>query len=178
MVSGRQIAETDGVQRMSKSLGNYIGVTEPPEEMFGKLMSIPDSVMSTYYELLLGEDRDSALAPAEAKRELGRRIVERFHPGEAAAAESHFDLLHKDGGVPDEIEEVTISATGTVHLPALLAKHFNLSRSDARRLLGQGGVKIQGEPLTGDQLDVAPERLDGAVLQVGKRKFRRIRLEG
>ncbi len=165
---------TDGVQRMSKSLGNYIGVTEPAEEMFGKLMSIPDSVMDTYYELLLGEERDKSAPPVEAKRELGRRIVERFHPGEGQNAEAHFDRLHKDREQPDEIEEVTIAADGQIHMPALLADHFGVSRSEARRLLGQGGVKIEGQAVA--DLDVAAEKIDGAVVQVGKRKFRRIKL--
>jgi tyrosyl-tRNA synthetase len=140
-------------------------------------MSIPDSVMDTYYELLLGEDLDKSASPVDAKRELGRRIVERFHPGGGEAAEAHFDRLHKDHAMPDEIDEVTIEADGQVHLPALLAEHFDVSRSEARRLLEQGGVKIEGEPVGSDEFDVDPERLDGAVLQVGKRKFRRVRVK-
>src|SRR5215218_8706162 len=94
---------TDGVQKMSKSLGNYVGVTDPPEEMFGKLMSIPDEAMAEYYRLLLGTEQP-ATPPNEAKRELGRRIVDRFHgEGAGAAAEERFNQVIRDHGVPDEI---------------------------------------------------------------------------
>jgi tyrosyl-tRNA synthetase len=172
---------TDGERRMSKSYGNYIGVTEPPEEMFGKAMRVPDSAMGTYYELLLGEQLDPSVAAVESKRALGRRIVERFHGVDAAtAAEAHFDRLHKERALPDEIEEVTLAANelsdGKVHLPAVMANHFGVSRSEARRLLEQGGVKLEGETLVGGELDMEAERLDGAVLQVGKRRFRRVRI--
>jgi tyrosyl-tRNA synthetase len=164
----------DGERRMAKSLGNYVGVTDPPEEMFGKLMSVPDSAMATYYELLLGDDMDPAQPPVKQKRALARRIVERFHGEKAAAdAEAQFDRVHKDHRAPEEIEEVTI-ANDMNHLPALLSEHFGMSRSEARRTLAQGGVKLDGEPLTQDDLDVSADRLDGAVLQVGRRKFRRI----
>jgi tyrosyl-tRNA synthetase len=173
---------TDGERRMSKSLDNYIGLSEPPEEMFGKLMRVPDSAMDTYYELLIGEPRDRTLLAVEAKRALGRGLVERFYGASAAAvAERHFDRLHKEHGLPDEIEEVSISADdsdgGKVHLPALIAKHFGVSRGEARRLLAQGGVKLDGEPLDGAELDIDVGRLDGRALQVGKRRFRRLRLD-
>src|SRR3954452_17534019 len=96
----------DGVRRMSKSLGNYVGVTDPPEEMFGKLMRIPDEVMSTYYELLLGEELAPDDEPMVAKRALARRIVERFHDPEAPkAAEARFDTVHVDHEIPDDIPE-------------------------------------------------------------------------
>ncbi len=116
----------DGERRMSKSLGNYVGVTDPPDEMFGKLMSLPDSVMGTYYELLLGSERDSSLPAVDAKRMLGRRIVERFWgPDAAAEAEAHFDRVHKRHLPPEEMEELEISAghmsDGKVHLPAVIA---------------------------------------------------------
>ena len=171
----------DGERRMSKSLGNYVGVTDPPEEMFGKLMSLPDSAMETYYELLLGEALDRALPAVQAKRTLGRAIVERFWGPEAAPeAERHFDRLHKQHLPPEEIEELTLSSgattDGRAHLPAVIAEAFGVSRSEARRQLGQGGVRLDGEPLSGDELDLEAERLDGAVLQVGRRQFRRIRL--
>jgi tyrosyl-tRNA synthetase len=168
----------DGERRMSKSLGNYIGVTDPPEEMFGKVMRIPDRTMDVYYELLLGEERPRELSAVEAKRALGRRLVGRFH-GEAAArpAEAHFDRIHVEHRPPEEVEEVQLGeglvANGKVHLPALIAEHFGTSRSEARRLLGQGGVRLDGEPLTEAELDIEVARLDGAVLQVGKRQFRR-----
>jgi len=169
----------DGERRMAKSLGNYVGVTETPEEMFGKLMSLPDAAMPIYYELLLGEAMDADLAPVQQKRALARRIVERFHhPGAATAAEAHFDRVHKEHAVPADVEEIELSASdlrnGQVHLPALLATHFGISRSEARRLLAQGGVRLDGEALGEGDLDVPPERLSGAVLQVGRRKFRRI----
>jgi tyrosyl-tRNA synthetase len=171
----------DGERRMSKSLGNYVGVTDPPEEMFGKLMSLPDAAMGTYYTLLLGEELDPARPAVEAKRALGRRIVERFWGGEAAEeAEQHFDRVHKEHLPPEAVEEVTLTAgemtDGTAHLPAVIAAHFGTSRSEARRLLGQGGVKLNGEALGPDDLDLELARLDGALLQVGRRQFRRLRL--
>jgi len=166
---------TDGVQKMSKSYGNYVGVTDAPEEMFGKLMSIPDSVMDDYYLLLLGEELDRSRHPGEAKRELGRRLVDRYHgEGAGAAAEQQFDQVHVRGELPDEIPTKRVDPSGTVHLPALLAEQFGLSTSEARRLLAQGGVKLDGEPLGAGDLDVQADRLIGRVLQVGKRRFVRI----
>jgi tyrosyl-tRNA synthetase len=171
----------DGDRRMSKSYGNYIGVTEAPEEIFGKTMRVPDSAMGTYYELLTDATPDSGTAPVEQKRALARELVARFHgPQAAAEAERHFDRVHKEHQPPEEVEEVEVSRgalrDGVVHLPALLADHFGVSRSEARRLLGQGGVRLDGEPLGPDELDVEAGRLDGGVLQVGRRKFRRVRL--
>jgi tyrosyl-tRNA synthetase len=171
----------DGERRMSKSLGNYVGVTDPPDEMFGKLMSLPDSAMGTYYELLLGDELDRAVPPVEAKRALARRIVERFWDAAAAEeAERHFDRVHKQHLPPEEIEELEVSSRhmsdGSVHLPAVIADGFGISRSEARRQLGQGGVRLDGEPVGAGDLDVEPGRLDGAVLQVGRRQFRRLRL--
>jgi tyrosyl-tRNA synthetase len=171
----------DGERRMSKSLGNYVGVTDPPEEMFGKLMRLPDSAMETYYDLLLGEPLDPSIPAVGSKRALGRRIVARFCGEEAAsAAERHFDRVHKEHLPPEEVEEITLSARdlsdGRAHLPAVIAEHFGTSRSEARRLLGQGGVKLDGEPLGADDLDLELTRLDGAVLQVGRRQFRRVRV--
>jgi tyrosyl-tRNA synthetase len=169
----------DGVRRMSKSLGNYVGVTDPPEEMFGKLMRIPDEVMSTYYELLLGEELPDQ-EPMVAKRALGRRIVGRFHDSAAAeAAEARFDKVHVDHGIPDDIPELSLADAdgvngGDVHLPALIAGAFDISSSEARRLIGQGGVKLDGESLPGDNLDLPAGDLGGRVLQVGKRRFVRL----
>src|SRR4051794_30517395 len=171
----------DGERRMSKSLGNYVGVTDAADEMFGKLMSLPDSAMGTYYELLLDSELDRSMPPVEAKRELARRIVERFWgPDAAAEAERHFDRVHKQHLPPEEVEELQVPSEslsdGKVHLPAVIAAAFGMSRSEARRRLGQGGVRLDGEPLDGAELDVAPERVDGAVLQVGRRQFRRLRV--
>jgi tyrosyl-tRNA synthetase len=166
---------TDGVRRMSKSLGNYVGVTDPPEEMFGKLMSVPDEVMGTYYELLLGEELDAGAHPMEAKRELGRRIVAWFwDAGAATAAEAHFDQVHVQGGTPDEMAEIGLDG-GDAHLPAVIADGFGISRSEARRIVAQGGVKLDGETVDPARLDLPAAELDGRVLQVGKRRFARLR---
>jgi tyrosyl-tRNA synthetase len=166
----------DGEQKMSKSLGNYVGVTDPPEEMFGRLMRIPDELMATYYRLLLGQEPPEGAPPNEAKRELARRIVARYHDEEAAGrAEEHFDRIFVRHEAPEEVEDAEIPA-GEVHLPALIAELFGISRSEGRRLLSQGGVKLDGEALDGESLDVPAERLDGRILQVGKRRYRRLRV--
>jgi tyrosyl-tRNA synthetase len=167
----------DGVRKMSKSLGNYVGVDEPPEEIYGKLMRIPDGALPTYYELLLDHPLDLSLPPRDAKRALARGIVETYHGEEAAAAaEDRFDTLHVRRELPDEIDEFDFSANGdAVHLPALLEDAFGMSRSEARRLLAQAGVKLDGEALGEDALDLPAERLDGAVIQVGKRRVKRLR---
>ncbi len=170
---------TDGVQKMSKSLGNYVGVTDPPEEMFGKLMSIPDEAMADYYRLLLGEERPGG-APNQAKRELGRRLVDRFHgEGAGAAAEERFNHVHVTRGVPDDIADWAIdpykgSDGELILLPQLIGAGFELSSSEARRLIKQGGVKLDGETLPADALELRREDLVGKVLQVGKRRFLRL----
>ena len=173
---------TDGVRRMSKSLGNYVGITDAPEEMFGKLMSVPDGAMGEYYRLLLGASLDEAQHPGEAKRELARRLVERLHGADAAAAaEDRFDQLHVRREVPDDVGEAVVEASGPngpVHLPALIAEHFGLSRSEARRLIDQGGVQIGGRVVEAGRLDVPGSELDGEVLQVGKRRHKRLRVSG
>jgi tyrosyl-tRNA synthetase len=169
----------DGKRRMSKSLGNYVGVTERPEEMFGKLMSIPDDAMRLYYELLLGEPVPSG-HPAEAKRALARRITEWFHDAEAAgAAEARFDRMHVERQAPEDIPDVSLDGAdgvkdGQVHLPALIAGIFEISSSEARRLIDQGGVKLDGESVMPGQFDVPVKQLSGRVLQVGKRRFARL----
>jgi tyrosyl-tRNA synthetase len=171
---------TDGVQKMSKSLGNYIGVTDAPEEMFGRLMSIPDEAMAEYYRLLLGEEQPDA-PPNEAKRALGRRIVDRFHgEGAGAAAEEHFNRVFVQRSAPDEMPEVDLGSyrsdgNGTVHLPRLIAGAFDVSSSEGRRLIQQGAVKLDGEPLPAEPLDLEIDNLAGRVLQVGKRRFCRLR---
>jgi tyrosyl-tRNA synthetase len=165
---------TDGVRKMSKSLDNYVGVTEPAEEIFGKLMSVPDEAMPLYWELLAGEPLDSSRPPVEAKRDLARRICDRFAgPGSGVEAETRFNLVHQDRGIPDGIP-VHALPDGEVHLPALLRDAFGLSGSEARRLLEQGAVRIDGTPLAGDRLDVPAGELVAHVLQVGKRRFVRL----
>ena len=165
----------DGVQKMSKSLGNYVAVDDPPEEMFGKLMRVPDQVMPIYYDLLLDEQPQSD--PRDAKRHLAYQLTARYHGEEAAAAgRERFDTLHVRRELPDEIEEFAFPNGGEdVHLPALLAEAFGVSRSEVRRLLSQAGVRLDGEALDGSSLDLPPERLDGAVIQLGKRRFKRLR---
>jgi tyrosyl-tRNA synthetase len=171
---------TDGVKKMSKSLGNYVGVSDAPEEMFGRLMSIPDEAMADYYRLLLGAEQPQS-PPNAAKRELGARIVDRFHgEGAGARAEEHFDRVFVQRAAPDEMPELALApflddGDGTVHLPRLIADAFEISSSEGRRLIQQGGVKLDGEPVPGDSLDLEASALDGRVLQVGKRRFRRLR---
>jgi len=162
----------DGVRRMSKSLRNYVGVSEPPDEVFGKLMRVPDDSMPTYYQLLLDEPFDSERPAVESKRALARAIVDRFHGPEAAlAAESAFDERHVQRTIPGDVEEAALPLDDPVHLPALIEGQFGLSRSEGRRLLAQGGVRLDGELLGDADLDLPAARLDGAVLQLGKRRF-------
>jgi tyrosyl-tRNA synthetase len=169
---------TDGVQKMSKSLRNYIGVTDAPAEMFGKLMSIPDEAMDEYFRLLLGAAGRPDGPPNLVKRELGRRIVDRFHgEGAGAGAEEAFDKLFVEHAVPDDIPTVYlreyVDGSGEVHLPRLIAGAFGISSSEARRLISQGGVKLSAERLT-EPLDVPAKALADRVLQVGKRRFAKL----
>jgi tyrosyl-tRNA synthetase len=172
---------TDGVRKMSKSLGNCVGVSEAPEEMFGKVMRIPDEAMADYYRLVLGSEPPAKAAPNEAKRALARGIVERFHDATAAqSAEEHFNRLFVQRRAPDEVEELDLApflgdSGGQVHLPRLMAGAFEISSSEARRLIDQGGAKLDGEPIPPGRLDLAPAELDGRILQAGKRRFRRLR---
>lgn len=170
---------TDGTQKMSKSLGNYVGVTDPPEQMFGRLMSIPDEAMAEYYRLLLGEEMPAS-APNEAKRELARRLVDRFHgEGTGEAAEAQFNRVFVDRGVPEEIDEVALapyggSEPGVILMPKLIGAAFGLSSSEARRLIKQGGVRLDGETVPPEVLELPREEIEGRVLQVGKRRFVRL----
>lgn len=170
---------TDGEQRMSKSLGNYIGVAEPPAEIYGKTMSIPDTVLALYWQLLLGEAAPPHDSPRDAKRRLARRLVARFYDERAAdEAEGEFDRVHLEHRPPEDLEERLFAADGDgadVHLPALIGDIFGVSRSEARRLLAQGAVRLNGEPLSDLDQEIAPDRLDGAVLQLGRRRFARLR---
>jgi tyrosyl-tRNA synthetase len=167
----------DGVQKMSKSLANYVGVDERPEDAYGKLMRVPDEVMPVYYDLLLDGPPDPSLPPRDAKRRMAFALCARYHGDEAAAAaQERFDTLHVRRELPEEIEEFAFSADGeAVHVPALLAEAFGVTRSEARRLLSQAGVKLDGEALDDSSLELPAERLDGAVIQLGKRRFKRLR---
>jgi tyrosyl-tRNA synthetase len=170
---------TDGVRRMSKSTGNYVGVTEAPGEMFGKVMSVPDEVMPHYFELVLGRKAPEWLAeePARAKRLLAAEIVDRFHgEGAGRGAEEEFDRVFVRHELPEEVEEAVVDLSAEqVHLPAILAEAFGVSRGEVRRLIAQGGVKLEGEAMPGDVLDVPSASLSGKVVSLGKRRHRRLR---
>jgi tyrosyl-tRNA synthetase len=162
----------DGVEKMSKSKGNYVGITEPPEEQFGKTMSIPDEAVPQWWELLVGEPAPAAEA-LEWKLQLARRIVARWHGAEAArAAEEHFTRVVRQGEAPEEMPEVVLEEE-TVHLPQLLAGAFGETTSHWRRVIDQGGVSADGRRVDG--YDLPATELDGAVLQAGKRRFLRLR---
>jgi tyrosyl-tRNA synthetase len=188
---------TDGTRKMSKSLGNHIGITEPPAEIYGKTMSLPDEVLGDYYRLLLGRE-PPAVGPRDAKRALARGLVAWLYSEEAAAeAERRFDRVHVEGGVPEELEEatVTVGADGTLqvrgpdgagvsvgtdgvlHLPRLLAARYGMSSSEARRLIDQGGVSLDEVPVGAGRYDVQTEVARDAVLRVGRRRFLRLLVE-
>jgi tyrosyl-tRNA synthetase len=165
---------TDGEEKMSKSVGNYVGIDEAPEEQFGKVMSIPDAAIEQWWRLGLDADPPSGVEPMEAKLALARGIVGRYH-GSAAAEEGerHFTRVVREGQAPDEVQEVALPEGDPIHLPAVLASELGVSTSEARRLIAQGAVKLDGEPVS--ELDVARATLAGAVLQAGKRRFMRLR---
>jgi tyrosyl-tRNA synthetase len=167
---------TDGVRRMGKSLNNYIGVAESPEEIYGKTLSIPDPALDTWYRLLLGSEPPNELVPRDAKRALARALVARFHSQAAAeAAEAEFDRVHIQRQAPEDMPTVTWPANRPeVHLPALLADAFGISTSEARRALAQGGVRLDGEVVGNGRLDLPTDAVDGKVLQLGKRRFARV----
>ncbi|HEV2980388.1 MAG TPA: tyrosine--tRNA ligase [Solirubrobacteraceae bacterium] len=184
----------DGQRKMSKSLGNEIGITEPPQEMFGKVMSIPDDLIDEYDRLLLaparvgggeGAGRDAAdrapvpsgAAARDAKRALARGIVSWLYcEADAEDAERHFERVHVEHRAPQEIADAAFSSdNGRVHVPAVMAQEFGMSRSEARRLIDQGGVMLGDATLAAGEHDVTVERADGQLLKVGKRRFRRLR---
>jgi tyrosyl-tRNA synthetase len=169
---------TDGVRRMSKSLGNYVGVTDPPDEMYGKTLSIPDSALPQWYSLLTGSEPPSSLSARDAKRALARSLVERFHgPSDARAAEEAFDRVHVRHEIPQDVPDVEWpGGEDQVHLPALIAHAFGVSTSEGRRMLAQGGVKLDGVPVESGSLDADLADVDGKVLQVGRRRFARVRV--
>ena len=167
----------DGEQKMSKSLGNHIGITEPPNEIYGRAMSIPDSALEDYYRLLLRRDLPD-LPPRDAKRTLAWELVAWLYDSEAAdGAQEHFDRVIVAKEQPREIPEVSIEAQGSeVHLPAALASAFGVSRSEARRLIDQGAVSVDGTLLEAGVHDVSATELDGAVIRAGKRRYARLRV--
>lgn len=182
---------TDGVKKMSKSYGNYIGLTDAPNDMFGKVMSIPDELMVKYYRLAstVPVDQIDAIEkglaadeihPNRCKRDLAQNIVAAYYDEEAAKeAEAAFDRQFKQHEVPEDIPEFAADLTpneeDTVYLAKLIADSgLTKSTGDARRMIDQGGVKINGEAVAAKAYNVAPSTLEGAVIQVGKRKFVRL----
>jgi tyrosyl-tRNA synthetase len=166
---------TDG-RKMSASLGNYIGLAEPPEQQFGKTMRISDELLPDYYRLVMESDEDPLRTePMEAKLALARFIVRRSHGEEAAAqAKAHFTRVVREGQAPEEVPEMDVPEGDPIHLPALLVELFHISStSEARRLIAQGGVRLDGAVVS--DLDVRRGALEGALLQAGKRQFVRFR---
>ena len=162
--------------KMSGSKGNYIGLTEAPEEQFGKTMRIPDDMLESWWDLV-AEQPVPAVDPMEAKLELARFIVRRSHGEEAAReAEAHFTRVVRERGAPEDVGTHALPDGDPVHLPAVISEAFGLSSSEARRMIGQGGVKLDGAPVRA--LDVAREALDGKLLQAGKRRFVRLVASG
>jgi tyrosyl-tRNA synthetase len=159
-------------QLMSQSKGNYMGLAEAPEEQFGKTMRISDEQLAQWYELLMEQPAPGG-DPLEAKLELARFIVTRSHGEEAArAAEEHFTRVVREGRAPEDVPEVLLPNGDPVHLPAVLVELGIPSTSEARRLIAQGGVRVNGEEIT--EVDVPRATLEGALVQAGKRRFARL----
>ena len=187
LLAGREVMEAYGVEpqvalttpilvswdgdKMSSSLGNNIPLTAPPEEMFGRTMRLPDSLLPEWYRLVVEQDLPKDVDPLEAKLALARFIVGRSH-GEAAAsqAEDHFTRVVREGQAPEEVPEAPLPDGDPVHLPAVLVEVLGVgSTSEARRLISQGGVKLDGEVVS--ELDLPRNKLGGALVQAGKRRF-------
>lgn len=178
----------DGVKKMSKSLGNYIGIAEAPGEQFGKLMSIPDALMPRYFALTTGwlPERVAAivasiesgeLAPVAAKRLLARTIVDLYHgEGAGKSAEDEFDRIFKDGSAPTDVQEFVIkSGEFPITLARLLATAgLATSNKEGRRKIEQGGVRIEGEKVTDPDVEVTVDEINGKLLQLGKRAWARV----
>ena len=181
----------DGVQKMSQSLGNYVGITEPGDEQFGKLMSIPDGLIAKYVRLCtpVGAGEVDAIEaglaggsrhPNDEKRRMAREIVDLYHgPGAGTAAEAHFDQVHKQHEMPDDVPELPIPVDairdGRAWLPkVLVGTGLASSNGEARRAVQQGGVRLDGVPLDDPEAEFDPAALRGKVLQVGRRKFVRL----
>jgi tyrosyl-tRNA synthetase len=176
----------DGSDKMSKSLGNAIGITDEPADMYGKTMSLRDELIVKYLRLVtdLGPDEvddlaarldDGRLLPRDAKRMLARELVTLYHSEKAAvAAEERFDVQFRDRGIPDDVPVVALEQDRWF-LPTLLqTAHLVSSGSEARRMVSQGAVRLDGEVLTDATVELDVKDLDGRVLQVGKRRFARL----
>jgi tyrosyl-tRNA synthetase len=176
----------DGVQKMSKSLGNYVGITESPNEMFGKLMSISDQLMWRYYELLTDLSLSDIAAlteavargekhPRDLKAELARRIVADFHSdAEAEEASREFDRMFREHKAPADIPTIERAADAIRLVKLLAAEGLAPSISEAQRLIGQGGVRLNGERVNDVKLEVGSQSGEEALIQVGSRKFLRV----
>jgi len=169
----------DGVRKMSKSFNNYIGITEPPKEIFGKIMSITDELMYRYYELLTNEEVAAIKEqhPMEAKKKLGEIIVTRFYDeATAKAACAEFGNVFKEKQVPIDIETIYIGKDSCNIIDLILEAKLVESRREAKRMIEQGGVKIDAEKITDEDfmVDINKE----PILQIGKRKFKKIKNQG
>jgi tyrosyl-tRNA synthetase len=178
----------DGKQKMSKSLGNYIGITEPPGEIFGKIMSISDGLMWRYYELLSNLSTEEVftlkqkverqkLNPKEVKKQLAMEIVTRFHDQRAATeAEREFEKIFKHKKIPQKIEEITLSwPKEKIWLPKLLQlSSLVISTSEAKRLIKQGGIRINREKINSTDVEVCVDKT--YLIQLGKKRFKKIKL--
>jgi len=163
--------------KMSSSLGNNIPLTAAPEEQFGRTMRIPDTMLEDWYRLVAEEPVPGGGEPMEAKLTLARFIVTRSHGVDAAReAEVHFTRVVREGGAPAEVPEAALPDGDPIHLPALLAAAFGLSTSEARRMIGQGGVKLNGAVVS--ELDLPRADIVGALVQAGKRRFVRFAADG
>jgi tyrosyl-tRNA synthetase len=188
LLTGRDVMEAYGLEpqvvlttplidswdgtKMSGSKGNYIALSEDPNEQFGKTMRLPDELLETYYRLVMEQGPPSG-EPMEAKLALARFVVERAHGAEAASqAEQHFTRVVREGEAPADVPEAKLPPGDPVHLPALLVEHFGVgSTSEARRLISQGAVKIDGQAAS--EIDVPRASLQGALVQAGKRRYMR-----
>jgi tyrosyl-tRNA synthetase len=167
---------TDGVQKMSKSLGNYIGITDPPSEIYGKIMSISDDLMMRYFELLTDVSLEEVrnMHPKEAKKKLARILVSRFYgEKEALAAEEEFEAIFKEGKLPQEIELITLPQKEISLVDLLFVSRLAPSKSEARRLIQQKAVSVD-EKLMVDEKQVIDLK-DEHILKVGKRRFLRVK---
>jgi tyrosyl-tRNA synthetase len=188
LLAGREVMEAYGLepqvalttpllvswdgQKMSSSVGNNIPLTMAPEEQFGRAMRISDDQLAQWYELVVEQPAPDG-DPLEAKLELARFIVRRSHGEDAArAAEEHFTRVVREGRAPEDVPEVPLPDEDPVHLPALLAAVFDMSTSEARRLIAQGAVRVNGH--VASELDVPRASLDGALVQAGKRRYARL----
>jgi tyrosyl-tRNA synthetase len=188
LLAGREVMEAYGVEpqvvlttplllswdgeKMSSSVGNNVPLTAPPDDMFGRTMRIPDSQLDEWWTLVAQQPAPQG-EPMEAKLALAGWIVARSHGEEAArAAREQFDRVVRDREVPEDVPERPLPPGDPIHLPAVLADAFSLSTSEARRLIAQGGVKLDGDTVS--ELDLPRARLAGAVLQAGKRRFVRL----